>query len=375
MIKIRRFTEKEIKNIIIDYKNNMTFNEMSIKYNRDSAVILMKLVELGIHTKKNRRWTKDEIEYLKNNYALTDWEEILENLPNMTKEQIITKAYKLKIKRDIFFWNDEDIQILKENYYLLEISELRELLNNKFTEIAIYSKANVLGLKIREFWDDEEIQILKDNYYNLEIEEICKLLPKRNKESIRSYAHKLKLIHNNKSIWNDEEVEFIKLHWENKTDDEMSKILNRTFRSVKWKRETLGLFRNTEAGMYNSLSEYIRKRNKQWKIDSIKQCSYKCILSGKRFDAIHHLYGMNLIINDTLDFLEVEIKDEFNDYTELELNQILVQFFIEQSKHPLGVCLTEEIHKDFHNKYGYGNNTEAQFNEYVTEYKNKLKNP
>ncbi len=98
MIKIRRFTEKEIKNIIIDYKNNMTFNEMSIKYNRDSAVILMKLVELGIHTKKNRRWTKDEIEYLKNNYALTDWEEILENLPNMTKEQIITKAYKLKIK-------------------------------------------------------------------------------------------------------------------------------------------------------------------------------------------------------------------------------------------------------------------------------------
>lgn len=32
-----------------------------------------------------------------------------------------------------------------------------------------------------------------------------------------------------------------------------------------------------------------------------------------------------------------------------------------------GVTLCESCHLDFHNKYGYGNNTEAQFEQYYKE--------
>ena len=35
-----------------------------------------------------------------------------------------------------------------------------------------------------------------------------------------------------------------------------------------------------------------------------------------------------------------------------------------------GVCLCEHCHKDFHNHYGYGDNTEEQYLEYKFNYEN-----
>ena len=90
-----------------------------------------------------------------------------------------------------------------------------------------------------------------------------------------------------------------------------------------------------------------------------------------RFQAIHHLYGMNLILKETLEELSMIEKEHFEDYTENELNIIVNKFYEVQSRYPLGVCLSKEIHKDFHDKYGYGNNTPEQFEKYLKE--NNLK--
>lgn len=79
---------------------------------------------------------------------------------------------------------------------------------------------------------------------------------------------------------------------------------------------------------------------------------------------------MNLILNEVLEELSIDIKNKMDDYTDRELRDILDLFRIKQSEYPLGVCLTKEIHMLFHNKYGYGNNTELQWNEFVTDFKN-----
>lgn len=79
---------------------------------------------------------------------------------------------------------------------------------------------------------------------------------------------------------------------------------------------------------------------------------------------------MNLILNEVLEELSIDIKNKMDDYTDRELRDILDLFRIKQSEYPLGVCLTKEIHMLFHNKYGYGNNTEIQWNEFVTDFKN-----
>ena len=39
-----------------------------------------------------------------------------------------------------------------------------------------------------------------------------------------------------------------------------------------------------------------------------------------------------------------------------------------QNKYPLGVCLTKDIYKEFHNIYGYGNNTKEQWDKFCLEY-------
>lgn len=79
---------------------------------------------------------------------------------------------------------------------------------------------------------------------------------------------------------------------------------------------------------------------------------------------------MNLILNEVLEELSIDIKNKMDDYTDRELRDNLDLFRIKQSEYPLGVCLTKEIHMLFHNKYGYGNNTEIQWNEFVTDFKN-----
>lgn len=95
---------------------------------------------------------------------------------------------------------------------------------------------------------------------------------------------------------------------------------------------------------------------------------YKCVLTGNRFDDIHHIYGLNLILNEVLDILDIDVKSTMNDYTEDELSSILNMFRIKQAEYPLGVCLCKEVHMLFHNKYGYGNNTEEQWEEFVKNF-------
>ena len=114
---------------------------------------------------------------------------------------------------------------------------------------------------------------------------------------------------------------------------------------------------------------FIRRNNSDWKKNSMVDCGYKCVLSGERFDEIHHLYGFNLILEETFETMQINIKSDINDYTHDEMMDILKCFREIQSKYPLGVCLTKEIHNLFHSQYGYGNNTIEQWNEFVNNYK------
>lgn len=109
----------------------------------------------------------------------------------------------------------------------------------------------------------------------------------------------------------------------------------------------------------------------QWKKDSMKNCNYRCVITGDRFDDIHHLYNFQNIIFETLEILGLEVKHNLGDYSEEELSNINNLFLESHYKYGLGVCLRKDIHKLFHQLYGKSNNTPEQFEEFKTRYFNK----
>lgn len=366
--KQRRFTEDEIKEIINDYKNGMNPKDLGIKYERNSATIIGKLVKLGIYVNSNHHFTKEDIDFLKIYYPIGDWDNIFSKFKKLSKQQIVKKMSSLNIKMESFYWTDKDIQLLKDNYITCgSVSDLIEILNNKFTYKAITTKAKKMGLRTREFWSDMEVKILKTDYPIKTLDEMEILLPKRNRKTIIAKAAELNI--RNFVKFSKEQEEFIKNNWLLMSDQDMAKSINKTKSGIIGKRLLLGLLRVKEESSYNDLSEYVRRNNLEWKKESIKNCNYKCILTGERFQAIHHIHGLNLILNETLEELNIVIKDSMNEYSDTELRYILDLFRINQNKYPLGICLRGDIHMLFHNIYGYGNNTEEQWNEFINNYK------
>jgi hypothetical protein len=124
---------------------------------------------------------------------------------------------------------------------------------------------------------------------------------------------------------------------------------------------------NWQGGKVN-IKKHIKKGLLEWKKLSMQNCNYKCIISGERFDDIHHLYPFNLIFDEALYALNIDYKNKTGDYSEDELNKII--FLIEDlhKKHPLGVCLKKEIHREFHRRYGNNNFTPDDFYKFQKNY-------
>ena len=363
-------TEDVHRQIKEDYLSGMRLIDLSKKYNKPTPNIIELLKKYDVFIPLLKRWNESEIQYLKSNYSTKEWGELLEHLGRWTKSEITHKAYDLKLKKSNHFWSAQDISILKNGYKNnISNSDISKALNYKFSSESIHTKAYKLGITKREKWNDNEIKILLENYEVLPMDSVVRLLPNRNIDTIKAKANSLGLVSYfyKDRQWIDSEDNYIKSHWETMGDREISSNIGRTFRSVKWRREKLGLIRVVEPGTYDYLYEYIRKRNRDWKKRSAINCHFKCAISGKKFDDIHHLYGANLIIEEALANLDLSMKNVV-DYSEDELQLILSEFLRIQDLYPLGICLTHQIHKSFHDIYGYGNNTPDQFEEFLKKY-------
>lgn len=101
-----------------------------------------------------------------------------------------------------------------------------------------------------------------------------------------------------------------------------------------------------------------------WKKDSMESCGYKCVVTGEKFHHIHHLYSFGNIIFDALDNLGLPLHTKTSDYSENEQKMFVEELIRLHYFYPLGVCLSEKVHKLFHKLYGRGDNTPEQFYEF-----------
>ena len=363
-------TQEKLNQIKKLYLKGNSIKQISNETDLAYSTVLRHLKSMGIFQYTNRCWTDKEIQYLKDNYANADWEEILHTINRFKKDEIISKACSLGLKRENYYWTDEDMSILKDGYKNnLSGKEICQLLDNKFTESAIITKANKLGYRKREWWSDEENNLLLEVYPNKTLDEICHLFPNRTRMQIIAHAQVFHL--KNKTHWTDEEKTFVINNYKTMNDDELAKALERPRNGVADMRRKLGCY-VLQPGIYHYLGEWIRKRNKEWKKESARNCNFKCVVTGERFNAIHHLFGMNMILAQTLKELSYDEEISIHDLSDSDLEKILSHFLIVQKRYPLGVCLTRKIHKEFHDEYGYGYNTPEQFYEFLEKHNYKI---
>jgi len=170
------------------YLDGIKDSEISKLCNCNISTVYNVLKKMNVK-KRNKRWTKEQINILKEKYGYEDWDILLDLLKPFNKDDIVQKAYKLGIKRNIFGWIEEEILILQNNYKSKSTKELMKLLPNKTTH-AIATKANKIGLKSREKWTDEEIENIKKYYPIKDMEFLQNMFPNRSVSSIESMALK-----------------------------------------------------------------------------------------------------------------------------------------------------------------------------------------
>ncbi|EGT3606922.1 hypothetical protein FKF97_10995 [Clostridium perfringens] len=130
-------------------------------------------------------------------------------------------------------------------------------------------------------------------------------------------------------------------------------------------------WRDGSSEKFNKIHSFLRNSTiDKWKSDSIEKCNGKCIITGKPYECVHHLYGHSKIVSEVLDILNLELK-ELKEYSNDEIMALKDTCLELHYKYGLGVCLTNEIHEKFHKEYGYGNNSPEQFYEFLNKINKK----
>lgn len=369
-------SQNELDCIVNDYKQGIPPYILANKYNRSSGFIINKLKSIGVYECKNLRLSADETEWLIEKYSDGDLESIFQKYPTMTKQDLYMRMYKAGIKSGAkSYWSDEELDFLKAYYYDYDLSSLEEIFNYRHSQDAIQTKANrAFEYYSSNRWTDEENDILQQWYSRMPLKKLMKLLPNRSHDAIINHAriYGLYSCTNIETHWNKVDTEFLINNWELMSDYELAQKLNKEQRAIKSKRILLRLLRvDKNCGFnYESLNKYLRGQIQDWKNQSMESCDYKCVITGEKSFQIHHLYPVNQIIQDLFEnHKEIEYKN-LSEYSSNELENIVELFKLEQNKHPLGVCVREDIHNLYHSLFGKTNNNPHQWNVFVDRLKN-----
>lgn len=332
---------------------------------------------LGIRRidKPARRYTPDEEDLFIKMYPSASWDDLIKTF-GRSKEQMAHKAKSLGICRlNVAFsaYSELEDALLRQHYDTLAPDEIHENYLPHRTVSSIKNHCMELGLRRGVvIWTPEKIAELATVYENNTIDDTAAIMGlTRDQAYCAIIKHGLKSNNRFRRRYTDEELSFIKDNYLVMSDKELGDAIGRGANTIKNTRNTHGWHRPARVASvrYDSIYQYVRKNNAVWFKESRKAGENKCFITGESHVAVHHLYGLHMILDEALEELGMlHVKDMGKDYAVLsdeELRSILQVFKKHQSKYPLGICVTKDIHKQFHSEYGYGRNTPQQFQEFV----------
>lgn len=211
----QRIWTKEEDEYIKNNFENKTFSEIAEHIGCAITTVQNRAIFLGFNVEKKtlRRWSEEEIELLKI-MAPKYLNKTIARKLNRSIDELNKKARELGIelifKRPV--WKKWKVKFLKENINNLSLSRIQKELEVNYYQII--DKLDELGIKYdNNFWSEEEINILTELSSKVYIRELAKIL-NRTEEAIISKANRMGLDYISlKKNYTDEELQYIKDNW------------------------------------------------------------------------------------------------------------------------------------------------------------------
>lgn len=324
-------------------------------------------------------FTYEEVQEIGQLYQENKIDELYSKYQSLNKQKVYSICSKYGFKKESYFWTREEEDFLRENYGKMSYREIAEKLNNRHTVGGVSTKA--IDMKLvhpPNLWSNEENETLKTYYPILPSKELDCLLPNRTHDAIIIHAGILGLqsyVTLNER-YSDEQKQFIIDNYKTMTDQELADVLGKPLSGIQEQRRKLGIYYlMKDYSKYTDLIDLFRGHIWDWKMESIKKCNYSCIFTESKDFHVHHIYGFNMIADEALRYLdnkELLRSTLISDYTIDELNIMIHMFNNIHNKYPLGVCVRTDIHNLFHSIYGHGGNTPKQWNKFYNDFKNGI---
>lgn len=362
-------------------------------------------------------WTDREITLLKENYSKMDINELTKLFCDRTKKSIRSKALKLKLEK-FKIECKEGFQICKKCGRELPWNELyypkvRKEKNPRRVCRECNPKYDgfLQDYTPKLYWDKEDEELFLARYPHYTNEELIEnfypnltnkqmmdkawrnntgkteetrirankqkspKLSEKLKGRVISEETKIKLSKTKKKMYAEG---ILVSHWVGRvvSDEEKKRTSERN--KGKWKgdknpRHINPLFGDNNGrwkGGVTNISTALRENIYDWKQASMSNCRYKCVLTGGEFDNIHHIIPFNNMVDECINELNLKEFDNLGEYNDNDRNKLICLLREKHSKYGLGVCLNKDVHKLFHDQYGYTGFNREDFIDFATKYFN-----
>lgn len=123
-------------------------------------------------------------------------------------------------------------------------------------------------------------------------------------------------------------------------------------------------------GGVTDLNDLLREKIAFWRQEVLKKHNYKCDITGINFIdmEIHHIIPFHVIRDKVIKELGLEHKKKLSEFTQEEIEAV-VNLFEEKHTKANGVPLNRDLHKLFHQLYGFDTNSQ-DYDEFKQRYRN-----
>ena len=97
----------------------------------------------------------------------------------------------------------------------------------------------------------------------------------------------------------------------------------------------------------------LRSDTKDWFNESMEFCGYKCVITNGEFDNVHHTTAFRDIVEQVFELTEIKVRPKVCDYEEDEFKELRSTLKDLHSIYGYGACINKDVHKLFHDNYGY----------------------